>query len=82
METIKNHAGPVLVELTIALGVLCPHAGEPQQGSTLTWRYKAEERLLALGACRAWPAAQMGDALDLETFTSRAAEHGLFGFCG
>jgi hypothetical protein len=74
LETIKNHAGPVLVELTIALGVLCPHAGEPQPGSTLTWHYTAADKLLALGAARAWPEQQKDEPLDLETFTRRAAE--------
>ena len=74
METIPNSAGAVLIELTISLGVLCEVAGEPQIGSTLTWRYTATDRLLALGAARAWPATQMSEPLDLETFTARAAE--------
>lgn len=73
METLPNDAGPVEVELTIALGVLCEVAGEPQQGSSLTWRYRAADRLLALGAARGWPATQIDTPLDLETFTTRAA---------
>ena len=75
METIPNSAGPVTVQLTIPLGVLCEYAGEPRAGSTLTWRYTAADRLLALDAARAWPATQMDAPLDLETFTSRAALH-------
>jgi hypothetical protein len=74
MLTIPNDAGPVAVELTIPLGILCEHASEPQAGSTLTWRYEAADRLLALGAARSWLAAQMDTPLDLETFTRRAAD--------
>lgn len=73
VETLPNNAGPITVELTIALPVLCEVTGEPQLGSTLTWRYTAAEQLLALNAARAWPATQMAEPLDLETFTSRAA---------
>ncbi len=74
METIPNKASAVSVELTISLPVLCSYVGEPQPGSTLSWRYTANDKLLALGACRAWPAEQMKEPLDLETFTRRAAD--------
>lgn len=73
MDTIPNNAGAVTVEIAIVLPVLCQHAGEPQPGSTLTWRYVAAGALLALDACRAWPEAQMAEPLDLETLTQRAA---------
>jgi 7-cyano-7-deazaguanine reductase len=71
---MPNDAGAVEVELTIPLSILCSYVGEPQPGSTLTWRYAAGERILALGACRSWPATQMSAPLDLETFTRRAAD--------
>lgn len=74
METIKNDAGVVEIELTIPLPVLCEYTSEPQPGSTLTWRYTAAALLLSLGGARAWPAEQMREPLDLETFTRRAAE--------
>ncbi len=74
METIPNIAGRVAVEITIPLGVLCEVAGEPQPGSTLTWRYTADAGLLTLNACRSWPATQMDKPLDLETFTRRASD--------
>lgn len=74
MQTLPNDAGPVVVELTVTLPVLCAVAGEPQPGSTLTWRYTAADRLLALQGARAWPMSQMNEPLDLETFTRRAAE--------
>jgi len=74
LQTIPNSAGPVAIELAIPLGVLCEYAGEPQAGSTLTWRYVAGDVLLALDAVRAWPVQQMREPLDLETFTRRAAE--------
>ena len=73
METIPNNAGPVTIEITVSLPVLCDVVGEPQPGSTLTWRYTAGDRLLALNAARNWPAKQTTEPLDLETFTSRAA---------
>lgn len=72
MDTIPNDAGPVVVELTIALPELCETAHEPQPGSTLTWRYTAADRLLALNGARSWPATQADEPLDLETFTRRA----------
>lgn len=74
MKTIPNSNPTIqtIVSLRTPCVALCPHSGEPQAGSTITIRYTPAAVLLELHAVEEWMKEQQ-EALDLETFTQRAA---------
>jgi NADPH-dependent 7-cyano-7-deazaguanine reductase QueF len=78
MNTIKN-SNPdtqTVVRLSTPCSALCPHSGEPQEGSTLTISYAPAALLLELHAPAEWLQEQAAgtEAMDLETLAQRAAK--------
>lgn len=75
IETIDNTGGiGVTVSIIVMVKDLCSHTNEPQIGSTITWKYVAWKKLLAINSLRQWPASKSSEAIDLETLTYMAAD--------
>jgi NADPH-dependent 7-cyano-7-deazaguanine reductase QueF len=75
LKTIANSAPQqsTTIFLRTPVAALCPHSGEPQQGSTLSVQYTAGTTLLDMRAVLVWLAALPHEAMDLETLVQRLA---------